>query len=199
MLCAALFAVACTEKPAEKIKVEETTKQENKVNDTQEQTIVDNSAGINKEKSQAIVLLRGLPTLDTKHSVAIVELDPESDSFGEIIQDFEFDGMDLPLHHLYYSPTGRLYATGLDGKCSLAEIKLVRDVSGAPLIKGSSCIDTHGQQVGEDIMWHTSNGKEYMFVTFMAGGGLDQADGGSVGVSMVCLRTTPAHCSMVLC
>ena len=34
-------------------------------------------AATSSEKSQAIVLLRGLPTLDTKHSVAIVELDPE--------------------------------------------------------------------------------------------------------------------------
>jgi hypothetical protein len=75
-----------------------------------------------------------------------------------------------------------LYATGLDTKCSLAEIKLVRDINGAPLIKDYKCLDTNGQVVGEDIMWHTSNGKEYMFVTFMGGGGLDQADGGSIGV-----------------
>ncbi len=139
-------------------------------------------AAASSEKSQAIVLLRGLPTLDTKHSVAIVELDPESDQFGEILQDFELQEMELPLHHLYYSPTGRLYATGLDPKCSLAEIKLVRDVRGAPLIKDYKCLDTGGQVVGEDIMWHTSNGKEYMFVTFMGGGGLDQNDGGSIGV-----------------
>ncbi len=31
-------------------------------------------------------------------------------------------------------------------------------------------------------MWHTVNGKEYMFVTFMGGTGVDQPDGGSVGV-----------------
>ena len=134
------------------------------------------------EKSQALVLLRGLPTLDTKHSVAIIELDPESAKFGEILQDYELSNLAEPLHHLYYSPTGRLYATGLDINCSLAEIKLVRDLNGAPLIKGHQCLDTQGQVIGEDIMWHTSNGKEYMFVTFMGGGGLDQADGGSVGV-----------------
>jgi len=36
-----------------------------------------------REESQAMILLRGLPTLDTSHSVAIVELDPESDRFGD--------------------------------------------------------------------------------------------------------------------
>jgi hypothetical protein len=136
----------------------------------------------NAEESQAVVLLRGLPTLGTKHSVAVVELDPESDSFGDIIQELEVPHVGEPLHHLYYSPTGRLYATGLDPACSLAEVKLARDDTGGPVINSVDCLDTQGQQVGEDIMWHSSNGTEYMFVTFMAGTGFDQADGGSVGV-----------------
>jgi hypothetical protein len=50
------------------------------------------------------------------------------------------------------------------------------------VINGVNCLDTGGQQVGEDIMWQTVNGKDYMFVTFMGGTGVDQADGGSVGV-----------------
>ncbi|NQZ05957.1 MAG: hypothetical protein HRT35_02240 [Algicola sp.] len=161
LMCAVLLTAACSKAP------EQNTPE---------------AQDASSEKTQAIVLLRGLPTLNTKHSVAIVELDPESDKFGEILQDFEFGEMKFPLHHLYYSPTGRLYATGLDTSCSLAEIKLVRDVKGAPQIKSYECLDTGGQVVGEDIMWHTSNGKEYMFVTFMGGGGLDQTDGGSVGV-----------------
>ena len=41
------------------------------------------------EKGQGMVLLRGLPTLGTRHSVAIVELDPEAANFGAIVQDFE--------------------------------------------------------------------------------------------------------------
>ena len=133
-----------------------------------------------REESQAMVLLRGLPTLDTSHSVAIVELDPESEDFGKIISEFEQPEMTHPLHHMYYSPTGRLYATGLDPICSLAEIGLARDASGAPQVKGIECLDTGGQIVGEDIMWHASNGKEYMFVTFMGGRG--EADGGTLGV-----------------
>jgi hypothetical protein len=136
----------------------------------------------NLEETQGIVLLRGLPTLGTSHGVAIVELDPEAENFGEILQQFEFTGYEAPLHHLYYSPYGRLYATGLDPECSLAEIDLSRDSTGNPVINGVDCLDTKGQQVGEDIMWHSVNDRQYMFVTFMGGTGVDQADGGSIGV-----------------
>ena len=134
------------------------------------------------EESQALVLLRGLPTLGTAHSVAIVELNPEAANFGAILQEVEIPNLTIPLHHLYYSPTGRLYSTGLDPKCSLAEVGLSRNASGAAVINGVKCLDTGGQQVGEDILWHGVGGKEYMFVTFMGGTGLDQADCGSVGV-----------------
>ncbi len=132
------------------------------------------------EETQALVLLRGLPTLGTVNSVAIVEIDPEAENFGAILHEFETSNIDPPLHHIYYSPTGRAYATALDPKCSLVEIKLSRDASGSPVINGVDCLDTGGQQVGEDIMWHTVNGTEYMFVTFMGGSGVEQKDGGSV-------------------
>jgi hypothetical protein len=134
----------------------------------------------NVEESQAMVLLRGLPTLGTAHSVAIVELDPEAANFGAILQEVELPNLTLPLHHLYYSPTGRLYSTGLDPKCSLAEVGLSRNAEGTAVLNGVTCLDTGGQQVGEDIIWHSVNGKEYMIVTFM--GGTGEADGGSVGL-----------------
>jgi hypothetical protein len=136
----------------------------------------------NAEETQALVLLRGLPTLGTAHSIAIVELNPEAANFGAILQDFELPNLTLPLHHLYYSPNGRLYSTCLDPKFSLAEIALSRNASGAAVINGVKPVNTGGQQVGEDIIWHTVNGKEYMIVTFMGGTGVDQSDCGSVGV-----------------
>ncbi len=136
----------------------------------------------NAEETQAMVLLRGLPTLGTTHSVAIVELDPDAANFGAILQDIELPDLKHPLHHLYYSPTGRLYSTGLDPACSLAEIGLSRNAQGAAMIDGVKCLNTGGQQVGEDIIWHTVNGKDYMIVTFMGGTGVDQADCGSIGV-----------------
>src|SRR5262249_3681421 len=136
----------------------------------------------NVEESQALVLLRGLPTLGTKHSVAIVELNPEAKNFGAILQEFELPDLTFPLHHLYYSPNGRLYSTCLDPKSSLFEVSLSRNASGAAVIKGVKPLDTGGQQVGEDIIWHSVKGKEYMIVTFMGGTGVDQPDCGSVGV-----------------
>ena len=123
------------------------------------------TAADNPEEQMAVVLLRGLPTLGTVHSVAIVQVDPEADNFGDILQEFETPDWTEPLHHLYYSPNGRLYSTGLDPECSLAEIALARDVSGGPVINGVNCLDTQGQQVGEDIMWHSVNGTEYMWLS----------------------------------
>ncbi len=136
----------------------------------------------NIEESQAIVLLSGLPTLGTKDSIAIIEMDPESDNFGNILYDYPLPKFDAPLHHLYYSPNGRLYATGLGSECSLAEIDLVRNAQAEPVITKVECLDTQGQSVGEDIMWHSVNGKLHMFVTFMGGTDLSQVDAGSVGV-----------------
>jgi hypothetical protein len=136
----------------------------------------------NVEEAQGLVLLRGLPTLGTVHSVAIVELDPDAANFGAILQEVELPDLVEPLHHLYYSPTGRLYSTGVDLKCSLAEIGLSRNAQGTATIGDVTCLDTGGQQVGEDMIWQTVNGKDYMFVTFMGGTGVDQPDCGSIGV-----------------
>jgi len=161
----------------------------------------ESSAQRNVEEGQGLVLLRGLPTLGSVHSVAIVELDPDAANFGAILQEFELPNLTEPLHHLYYSPTGRLYATGLDPKCSLAEVGLSRNAQGTAMINGVHCLDTGGQQVGEDIIWHTVIGKEYMFVTFMGGTGVDQPDCGSVGVfdpqSNAVIKIIQARKSMV--
>src|SRR5262245_34098911 len=70
----------------------------------QRATAPEPAARRNVEESQALVLLRGLPTLGTKHSIAIVELNPEAKNFGAILQEFELPDLTLPPHHLYYSP-----------------------------------------------------------------------------------------------
>jgi len=155
----------------------------------------------NVEAGQGLVLLRGLPTLGTVHGVAIVELDPDAANFGAILQEVELPNLTEPLHHLYYSPTGRLYSTGLDPKCSLAEVGLSRNAQGTAVIGGVTCLDTGGQQVGEDIVWQTVGGKDYMFVTFMGGTGVDQPDCGSIGVfdpqSNALIKIIQARKSMV--
>ena len=48
----------------------------------------------NVEESQALVLLRGLPTLGNDHSIAIVELNPDATNFGAILQEFELPNLD---------------------------------------------------------------------------------------------------------
>lgn len=141
----------------------------------------ENSA-VNIEETQAMVLLSGLPTLGTTDSIAIIELDPESANFGDILYDYPLPKLDAPMHHLYYSPTGRLYATGLGSQCSLAEIELVRNAKAEPIINNFECLNTNGQNVGEDIMWHNVYGELTMFVTFMGGSDLSQVDTGTIGV-----------------
>jgi hypothetical protein len=161
----------------------------------------ESTARRNVEESQALVLLRGLPTLGTAHSVAIVELNPDAPNFGAILQEYELPKLAIPLHHLYYSPNGRLYSTCLDPKSSLAEISLSRNANGAAVIKAVKFLDTGGQQVGEDIIWHNVKGKDYMIVTFMGGTGLDQSDCGSVGIfdpqSNALIKTIQARKSVV--
>lgn len=148
----------------------------------QQSSTENNSTSVNVEETQAVVLLSALPTLGTQDSIAIIEMDPESENFGDMLYEYPLPKFDAPLHHLYYSPNGRLYATGLGTECSLAEIGLVRNAKAEPTINNIECIDTKGQNVGEDIMWHSVNGVSYMFVTFMGGTDLAHPDAGSIGV-----------------
>ncbi len=70
-----------------------------------------------REESQGMVLLRSLPTLDTSYSIATVELDPESDQFGEILSEVEQPYIQHPLHHLYYSQNGLEQGGRLQIRC----------------------------------------------------------------------------------
>ena len=122
----------------------------------------------------ALVITRGLPEFGTKHGIDLIYIDPESANFGTFVQrftDLPYEGGEPP-HHLYYSPTGRLYATGLDPRCSLMQVDL-QLVSGTPVIEDVRCIPTNGHVAGEDILWRTVRGKELMYVTFMGGKGED--------------------------
>ena len=132
-----------------------------------------------REDGVAVIITRGLGE-GQSHSIAMIDVDPESPRFGEILDQHFLEGLKEPPHHLYYSPAGRLYATCLDPAQSLMEIKLVRDATGKPVIEGVTAIDTGGQQVGEDIIWRTVNGQERFYVTFMGGDGSDPANEGSV-------------------
>jgi DNA-binding beta-propeller fold protein YncE len=109
--------------------------------------------------------------------VLLLNLDPESDSFGEILQTFELGEGVIP-HHLYYNrDQSRLYNTTLGGEF-LYELTLARDENGVPTITGSTVIDTGENVVGENIFF--SEDGDHFWMTFL--GGLGGERDGSIGV-----------------
>jgi hypothetical protein len=124
----------------------------------------------------------GLHFVDYRHlqggpdGVALIDLDPDSEHFGEIVQDVAIGEGVLP-HHLYFDrDESRLYTTALGGSY-LYEILLTHE-EGFPRISGIEAIDTGGNMVGENLYFTRDGSRFYM--TFMAGLGGDT--GGSVGV-----------------
>lgn len=125
----------------------------------------------------------GLVFVDYRHldggkdGVVLMNLDPESEAFGAILQKREIGEGVLP-HHLYFNrDQTRLYTTALGG-ANLYEIKLDNGRDGLPHMGWIKGIDTGANRVGEDI-YFTEDGRRY-YVTFMGGQGGDQ--GGSIGV-----------------
>lgn len=112
-----------------------------------------------------------------KDGVALIDLNPESATFGQILQKTEIGDGVLP-HHLYFdSEERRLYTTALGG-ANLYELILDRGRDGVPTITRVVPIDTGGNLVGEDMYFTRDNSRYY--VTFMGGQGNEK--GGSVGV-----------------
>jgi hypothetical protein len=112
-----------------------------------------------------------------KDGVALIDLNPESEHFGQILERTEIGEGVLP-HHLYFdTKEERLYTTALSG-ANLYELILDRGRDGVPTISRVVPIDTGGNLVGED-MYFTRDGSRY-YVTFMGGQGNEK--GGSVGV-----------------
>ena len=109
--------------------------------------------------------------------VLLINLDPESEDFGEILQTFELGEGVLP-HHLYYNhDQSRLYNTTLNGEY-LYELLFERDDNGVPTIIGSTPIDTGESIVGEDIFFSADG--DYFWITFIGGKGGERD--GSIGM-----------------
>lgn len=109
--------------------------------------------------------------------VMLLNLDPESAGFGEILQTFEV-GEGVVTHHLYYNhDQSRLYNTTLGGEY-LYELILERDADGVPTIIDALPIDTGSNTVGED-MYFSKDGA-YFWMTFLGGFGGERD--GSIGV-----------------
>jgi DNA-binding beta-propeller fold protein YncE len=109
--------------------------------------------------------------------VALIDLNPDSPTFGSILQRVDIGQGVLP-HHLYFNQKERrLYTTALGGE-RLYELKLGRGQHGEPRIKAVEPIAVGANFVGED-MYFTEDGSRF-YMTFMAGDG--SPNGGSVGV-----------------
>lgn len=109
--------------------------------------------------------------------ILLMNLDPDSEDFGKIIQNFEL-GQGVVPHHLYYnSDESRLYNTALGGEF-LYEIILERDENGLPTITEAIPVDVGSSIVGED-MYFSEDGSRF-WMTFM--GGFGGAVDGTVGV-----------------
>jgi DNA-binding beta-propeller fold protein YncE len=112
-----------------------------------------------------------------KDGIALVDLNPESQDFGRIIQRQGIDEGVLT-HHVYWNhDESRLYTTALGGS-NLYEVILDQGRDGVPRITRIVPIDTGGNLVGEDMFFTRDNRRFY--VTFLGGQGGEKA--GSVGV-----------------
>ncbi len=114
---------------------------------------------------------------DGADGVALIDLNPDSPTFGDILQRVDI-GADVLPHHLYFNQKERrLYTTALGGD-RLYELKLSRTWRGDPRIQRVEPIDVGPNTIGENI-YFSKDGKRF-YMTFM--GGTGGVNAGSVGV-----------------
>jgi len=115
----------------------------------------------------------GVSATDKVHGYAIMDFDPYSDSFGEILQMTK----DRLGHHGYISPiNGGLYVTLCDDLAARVQLSIMSN--GLPKIKGlSASLPDDNMRVGEDIVWFKDNGRDMYAITSLDGTG-DEILGG---------------------
>lgn len=90
-----------------------------------------------------------------KEGIAIIDVDPKSKTFGEIVQDLALPG-DLVAHHIFYNrDQSKAYLTAL-GKPELRVI----DMKKQPL--AMKTIAVPGCEVGEDVVFSQDNKKWFL-------------------------------------
>ena len=101
------------------------------------------------------VLKSPIATPARKEGIAIIDVDPKSKTFGEIVQDLPLPG-DLVAHHIFYNrDQSKAYVTAL-GKSELRVI----DMRQKPL--QMKVIDVSGCAVGEDVVFSDDNKTWYL-------------------------------------
>ncbi len=111
----------------------------------------------------------GVTATDKVHGYAIMDFNPYSEAFGEILQMTK----DRLGHHGYISPVnGGLYVTLADDLVARVQVSIMSN--GLPKIKGiSASLPDDDLRVGEDIMWFKDNGRDMYAVTSLDGTGDD--------------------------
>src|SRR5204862_2142116 len=101
------------------------------------------------------VLKTPVATGERKEGIAVIDVDPNSKTYGQIVQDLPLPG-DLVAHHIFYNrDQSKAYVTAL-GKSELRVI----DMRQKPLqIK---VIDVPGCVVGEDVVFSDDNKTWYL-------------------------------------
>jgi DNA-binding beta-propeller fold protein YncE len=98
-------------------------------------------------------------TQGRKEGIAVIDVDPESDNYGNILMDIPLPP-DLVAHHVFYNRDGtKLYMTAL-GKPELRVIDLTQNPYRIKVIDVPDC------QVGEDVVFSADN--ETWYETCMA-------------------------------
>src|SRR5204862_3033810 len=101
------------------------------------------------------VLKTPVATGERKEGIAVIDVDPNSKTYGQIVQDLPLPA-DLVAHHIFYNKDqSKAYITAL-GKSELRVI----DMKHKPYeIK---TIDVSGCSVGEDVVFSADNKKWYL-------------------------------------
>ena len=122
--------------------------------DSLENNIQDLSTG--KESIMALVNYRAIGEIREKDGLAIIDINPDSDTFGNILQDVPV-GKGVFMHHPFYNQEGsKIYNTALDGE-RFYRINLHED-----RIFDISPIETGSCDVGEDMCFGQNRDRFYL-------------------------------------
>ncbi len=122
--------------------------------DSLENNIQDLSTG--KESIMALVNYRAIGEIREKDGLAIIDINPDSDTFGNILQDAPI-GKGVFMHHPFYNQEGsKIYNTALDGE-KLYRINLHED-----RIFDISPIETGSCDVGENMYFGQNGDRFYL-------------------------------------
>lgn len=109
---------------------------------------------VNKEPITALINYRAIGEIREEDGLAIIDINPDSDTFGDIMQDVPV-GKDVLMHHPFYNQAGsKIYNTALEGE-RLYRVNLHENT-----IFDISPIETESCIVGED-MYFSKNGDRF--------------------------------------